>query len=171
MSREDLDAWFAAADDVLADWHPGSDAMVARVPADDSDRLPPRGDSYYEQRAWRPSVGASTTITEWTQLVRRRLATEQEMRADLIAGMQAFGEAASTIGERMVNSMRLFTEATTRGGDRTAEMQAQLRALRKALAPRVEARSTEAVRARALDARRNRNTGPRGSGRLDGLRR
>ena len=48
MNREELDAWFAQADDVLTDWHGGTDAMHARVPTNEGD-LPSRADSYYEQ--------------------------------------------------------------------------------------------------------------------------
>lgn len=48
MNREELDAFFAKADDVLTDWHGDTDAMHARVPtSDDVEALP--GESYYEQ--------------------------------------------------------------------------------------------------------------------------
>lgn len=49
MNREALDAFFAKAEDVLTDWDPGMDAMIARAPdSDDVEALP--GESYYEQR-------------------------------------------------------------------------------------------------------------------------
>ncbi len=45
MNRDDLDAFFAKADDVLDNWRGSDDAMHARVPTDeDAEALP--GDSY-----------------------------------------------------------------------------------------------------------------------------
>lgn len=50
MNRGELDEFFAKAEDVLTDWHGGTDAMVANVPdSDDVAALP--GDSYYVQAA------------------------------------------------------------------------------------------------------------------------
>jgi hypothetical protein len=49
VNRDALDAFFAEAEDVLTDWRPSGDAMIACVPEDDSDELAPHGDSYYDQ--------------------------------------------------------------------------------------------------------------------------
>jgi hypothetical protein len=47
VNTAELDEWFARADDVLDNWHPSQDAMVARVDEEDADI--PAADSYYEQ--------------------------------------------------------------------------------------------------------------------------
>lgn len=49
QQRADLDAWFAQADDVLADWRPGLDAMVAPASREPHDGPLPRVDSYYDE--------------------------------------------------------------------------------------------------------------------------
>lgn len=50
MNREALDEFFAKAEDVLTDWAPSDDAMVARV--DDEGAELPVADSYYTQHEW-----------------------------------------------------------------------------------------------------------------------
>jgi len=140
VNRDDLDAFFAKADDVLDNWHGSDDAMHAKVPTDeDAEALP--GDSYYEQAAG-PIAGGSLPP----------LIVDIEL--DLSAWNRALGHAlGQTIWFGHVPVLRgpspdrvIFDEWVE--GERWDA----------ALDPRE----------RALQLRRNRNTGPADRRRLDG---
>jgi hypothetical protein len=68
VDRDELDAFFARAEDVLKDWEPpnGSDAMRGRPPSE-SDKLPNRADSYYAQEAPYYQVNAVNAVLNWPQ--------------------------------------------------------------------------------------------------------
>lgn len=100
MNSESLDAWFARADDILADWNGSTDAMVARVPdSDDADALP--GDSYYEQpreHVWSPWAAGTPRIEFLARATRDlRIGLEQigaAARRQIAEHLLAFGEVS-----------------------------------------------------------------------------
>jgi hypothetical protein len=155
VDRAALDEFFAKAEDVLTDWNPSGDAMIAKVPdSDDIEALP--GDSYYEQhppRRWQPigildvlAVGAG----EWADIGRLL--------------KQAYADARNV----MINVPR-------RGG----REQARRIRLDDPIPPTPQSRPTPELadveptdpRERALWRRRRRNTGPDDPWRIDGRRR
>lgn len=66
MNRDDLDAFFAKADDVLTDWYGGTDSMHGSAPEPGTeDDLTPPADSYYAQ-----DRSGVLELTIWDDLVR-----------------------------------------------------------------------------------------------------
>jgi hypothetical protein len=67
VNRDDLDAWFARAEDVLTDWTPDPelepDVMVAAAPAEGADDdLPALADSYYDQEPYARFCGPDCPV-------------------------------------------------------------------------------------------------------------
>lgn len=148
MNREALDEFFAKAEDVLTDWRPSDDAMVARVPDEGAeDLLAPIGESYYDQ-PWH----SDSLRSRW---FRARVGTE-------ITWAPIFDET------------RWFQAAQRMGEIFTAEAERIREQLQRTMPPiprewlngTVIATSDPA--ARALELRRNRNTGPADRRGLDG---
>lgn len=135
MNRAALDEFFANAEDVLTDWHPSGDAMVARVPDTDSDDLAPVGDSYYDQTRHSPGAGnvGWVDLTLWLDVSRW-------------AGSVSLAEESLLFfGRRLLPTFEGFV-----------------------LNEFTEAKPATEVRERALQQRRERNTGPRSRVGLDG---
>lgn len=135
MNREELDAWFAEADDILSDWTGGTDAMRGIVPeTEDVEAMP--GDSYYEQREPSPILG-------WSWI--------QDALADLI-DQQFYGNGSGH--PQGLLTFEIVDDFTTQSRQPVSDSHERL--------TRAE---------RALDLRRNRNTGPASRIGLDGIRR
>ncbi len=146
MNRDDLDAFFAKADDVLDNWRGSDDAMHARVPTDeDAEALP--GDSYYEQ--WDSPYEVALTRAEldmpWPAPPTSFVPLMIEIELDLSAWRHAM--------DQIQLQMMLFGNAYVPIGG-----------LRGPHPDRIILDPHE----RALQLRRNRNTGPKDRRRLDG---
>jgi len=159
VNRDDLDAFFAKADDVLDNWRGSDDAMHARVPTDeDAEALP--GDSYYEQ--WDSPYEVALTRAEldmpWPAPPTSFVPLMIEIELDLSAWRHAM--------DQIQLQMMLFGNAYVPiGGLRGPHPD------RIIVDEWVEAERWDAAldpRDRALQMRRNRNTGPKDRRRLDG---
>lgn len=89
MNRDDLDAFFAKAEDVLTDWHGDTDAMHARVPTGDEPELPATADSYYEQAEPIPWLVPIYSSGPWEPLDRPLRSGESTITFDEIQGITA----------------------------------------------------------------------------------
>lgn len=150
MNREALDEFFAHAEDVLTDWHGGTDAMHAHVPADgDDDALAPSGDSYYDQD--QPDRHRFLSPVELALLTRpREIPQIPEPDVEQIReAMRVIGVAASAWAKQMQEALAAL-----------GQFASTVEALRPRLLPVQFQPPVEDARQRALDLRRNRNTGP-----------
>lgn len=178
LDRAALDDWFARAEDVLTDWQPSGDAMVATVPTTESDDLAPVGDSYYTQ-AVGDALESSLTfyrspVEYYTQRALVYIAEQgRPPWADLSrwheVGYTEFPAPAAVVmdvGSWAAANLAPFIEAINTDARRFAvEMVASWRPV----PPTVPVIDTGGnPRDRALTARRNRNTGPAETRGLDG---
>lgn len=173
MNREALDEFFAKAEDVLTDWRPSGDAMVARVEDEGAELV--AADSYYEQPR---SVDGWDLFAAWS----RDFA--QLMNAALDRAL--FGEAFVQVAPQGIVHIPVTHVLPSRGGytpsftiqDETTGWEPIGYTPEDAppvLDPELWARANrdypvrpETVQQQALRLRRERNTGPADRRGLDG---
>jgi len=151
VNRDDLDAFFAKADDVLDNWRGSDDAMHARVPIDeDAEALP--GESYYDQ--WDSGDVALT----------RAERNMSPLLLDIELDFSVFNQVMAHIQEQMI----LFGNAYLRGNHHFAWAPVVATTNAPTRAELDAGIDLTDPRERALQLRRNRNTGPKDRRRLDG---